>query len=240
MVPPSAPLFAFEHVWVGGEGAWRVHDVVAEVPAGGVTAVIGPSGSGKSTLLRCCNRLEVPARGTVRFRDDDLSALEPLALRRRVGMVFQRPTPFGGTVRDNLHVASPHAPDDDLAAALARAGLPASFLDRAATELSGGEAQRLCLARTLLTGPEVLLMDEPTSALDPVARQALEQLGRDLADQGVPIVWVSHDFSQVRRIADRVLVMIGGTVAHTGPPACLADGAPDAVRAFLAEAGSAE
>lgn len=240
MTPPAAPLFAFEQVWVGSDGAWRVREVDAELPGEGVTAIVGPSGSGKSTLLRCCNRLEVPACGTVRFRGDDVLRLEPLALRRRVGMVFQRPTPFAGTVRENLRVAAPQAGDDVLAAVLARSDLTPAFLDRPATELSGGEAQRACLARTLLTGPEVLLMDEPTSALDPVARQALERLARDLADDGVPVVWVSHDFSQVRRVADRVLVMLDGSVAHSGLPGCLADGAPAAVRAFLEGAGHAD
>jgi len=105
------PLLTFEHVWVGRDDAWRLRDVVAEVPDTGITALVGPSGSGKSTLLRLCNRLEVPTQGRVLLRSDDIAALDPLPLRRRVGMVFQRPTPFPGTVRENLQVAAPEVTD---------------------------------------------------------------------------------------------------------------------------------
>jgi putative ABC transport system ATP-binding protein len=198
-----------------------------------VTVVIGPSGAGKSTLLRTCNRLEAPSSGCVRFRGDDVGALDPLQLRRRVGMVFQKPTPFPGPVLDNLRVAAPALTEEEAVAALARARLPREFLDRSATELSGGEAQRVCLARTLVTDPEVLLMDEPTSALDVQARAALEQLGRALPDLGVPVVWVTHDLEQMRRIADAVVVLVGGRVAYTGAAGDLEREAPDEVLRFL-------
>ncbi len=197
-----------------------------------MTVVAGPSGAGKSTLLRLCNRLEVPTSGRICFRGDDVAGLDPRHLRRRVGMVFQRPTPFAGTVRDNLHVAEPELTDAAAADALERAELERSFLDRPAHELSGGEAQRLCLARTLVTRPEVLLMDEPTSALDPQATGALERLGRRFADTGVPVLWVTHDLAQMRRLADRVLVLVDGRIAHDGALATLDDASP-AVRSFL-------
>ena len=146
------------------------------------------------------------------FRGEDVAGVDPLALRRRVGMVFQRPTLFGGTVRDNLLVAAPGASDDALRAALERCALPSSFLDRTGDDLSGGEAQRACLARTLITGPEVLLMDEPTSSLDHEAALALERLACDEAAAGVPVLWVTHDRAQVARIADHVLTMERGRV----------------------------
>ena len=123
--------------------------VVLDVPSlavadGGVTVVAGPSGAGKSTLLRLCNRLEVPTAGTVRFRGADVADLDPLAHRRRVGMVFQRPATFPGTVRDNLRVAcgALDANEPFFAEALEHAGLGVGFLDRRADDLSGGEAQR--------------------------------------------------------------------------------------------------
>jgi putative ABC transport system ATP-binding protein len=237
----APPLFRFDDVWVSGFGdEWRLREVVAEIPDDGITALVGPSGAGKSTLLRLCNRLEVPARGRVLLRDDDVAAADPLRLRRRVGMVFQRPTPFPGTVRENLQVAAPAVTDDAAAAALEAAELPRSFLDRIATELSGGEAQRVCLARTLLTEPEVLLMDEATSSLDPASRHALERLALALSNRGVRVLWVTHDFAQVRRVADHVLVVLDHRVAHTGPIQGLAEGAPDDVHAFLAEASDDE
>ncbi len=208
------PLFTFEQVVVVVEGARILDGVDAAVPASGVTCLVGASGSGKSTLLRLCNRLEVATSGVVRFQGDDVLTLDPLEHRRRVGMVFQRPTPFPGTVRDNLLVAEPGASDDVLAAALERAALDPAFLDRVADDLSGGEAQRMCLARTLVTEPEVLLMDEPTSALDGDATRVLEEraCGIACADRPVPVLWVTHDLAQVERIADACLRVDHGRV----------------------------
>ena len=128
-------------------------------------------------------------------------------------MVFQRPTPFPGSVRDNFLVADPAAADDEMRRVLDAVHLPVSFLDREADSLSGGEQQRASLARTLITRPEVLLMDEPTSALDPSATRALEELGRELAGAGMPVIWVTHDLEQAHRIADRRIVLAAGRVA---------------------------
>jgi putative ABC transport system ATP-binding protein len=210
----GAPLFRFEDVVVEVGGARILDGVQATVPDGGVTCLVGRSGSGKSTMLRLCNRLEVATSGVVRFRDDDVLALEPLAHRRRVGMVFQRPTPFPGTVRDNLLVACPEADEALFVEVLERAALPAAFLDRVADDLSGGEQQRMCFARTLVTQPEVLLMDEPTSALDDDATRVLEDLARALAcsDLAVPVLWVTHDRAQVDRIAEHRIVVDEGRV----------------------------
>ncbi len=219
---------------VAGAVRPRLEDATGEVPAGGVTVMVGPSGSGKSTLLRCCNRLEVPVRGEVRYRGVDVEALDPLELRRRVGMVFQRPTPFAGTVLENLQVAEPTLDEATGASELQRVGLEASMLRRDARELSGGEAQRVCLARTLATRPEVVLMDEVTSSVDPAARFALEDLAGALARSLVPVVWVTHDLEQMRRLADHVVVVIGGRIVHAGAPGRLGADAPDAAQRFLA------
>ena len=220
MTPPSGaspPLFRFDGVSVVFDTTRALDAITLDVPDDGITAIVGPSGSGKSTLLRLCNRLEVPTSGTISFRGADLEKLDPLILRRRVGMVFQRPTPFGGTVRDNLRVAASDADDGICATALGRAGLDRAFLDRPAADLSGGEAQRACIARTLVTDPEALLMDEPTSALDEDNRLALERVARELADGGVPLIWVTHDLDQMRRIADRVVELDDGRLVAHGP-----------------------
>jgi putative ABC transport system ATP-binding protein len=207
------PLFDLRGVSLAIAGATVLDGVTLAIRDRGITVVAGPSGAGKSMLLRLLNRLEVPTEGEIRFRGRPTAGLDPLVLRRQVGMVFQRPAPFPGTVRDNLLVADPGAPDDVLAAALADAGLDKSFLDRTADDLSGGESQRMCLARTLVTQPEALLMDEPTSALDPDAVRRLERTARRLADGGRPLVWVTHDLAQCRRLADEVVVLIAGRVA---------------------------
>ena len=125
-------------------------------------------------------------------------------------MISQRPIPFPGSVRSNLAVADAAASDSVFVAVLRRVGLDPSMLERVADDLSGGEAQRMCIARTLLTKPEVILMDEPTSSLDPENRIGIEDLARELAHEGIGVVWVSHDLSQVQRIADRVEVLIDG------------------------------
>jgi putative ABC transport system ATP-binding protein len=221
-------------VRVGGTDRPRLDEATGTVPDGGVTVLAGPSGAGKSTLLRCCNRLVHPDAGRVELRGQDVAALDPLTLRRRVGMVFQRPTPFPGSVLENLRVADPGLAADGANAALAAVGLDAGLASRPAAELSAGEAQRVCLARTLVTDPEVVLLDEVTSSVDPAARLGLEALARGLADRGVPVVWVTHDLEQLRRLADHVLILVGGRVAFDGPPARLdAEGSP-AVRRFLA------
>lgn len=208
-------LFRFEHVGLTDGGATVLDDVDVAVRADGITVVSGPSGAGKSTLLRMCNRLVVPTSGRVLLRGRPLDELDPVALRRQVGMVFQRPTVFDGTCHDNLRAAC--ARNEPLAAstaeaALARVGLDPELLDRDAKVLSGGEAQRLCLARTLTTGCEVLLADEPTSALDHEATGVLEELARELADGGMPVLWVTHDRAQADRLADHRLTVEEGRV----------------------------
>ena len=213
----TAPAtFELRDVVAGPQDAPILRGVSVDVPCRGVTAVAGPSGSGKSTLLRLLNRLDDPLSGTISWEGRSIVEWEPGALRRRVAMVFQRPPLFGGSVLDNLRIADPSITRDGAVAALDRVGLEGELLDRAATDLSGGEAQRMCIARALLTEPAVLLADEPTAALDGAARRTIERLGCDIAAAGVPIVWVTHDVDQLRRVADHVLVLIDGGVAAFG------------------------
>jgi putative ABC transport system ATP-binding protein len=202
--------FGFERVTVVRAGRRVLDEVTASVPATGITVVSGPSGAGKTTLLRLCNRLEIPDAGTVAYRGQPLDELDPLVLRRQVGMVFQRPTPFPGSVADNLAVAHPDATTDQLSTALQRVALDPGLLDQEARTLSGGELQRMCLARTLVTQPETLLLDEPTSALDDQPRQVFENTARALAAQGITIIWVTHDGAQARRVANRTYQLRDG------------------------------
>lgn len=215
------PVFDFEDVVVEREGARALDGFCATIPGDGVTAVVGPSGAGKSTLLRLCNRLEVPTSGRVLFGGKDVAMIDPLWLRRQVGICFQRPTPFPGTVADNLRVAEPDASAARMADTLARVALAGSdsrsWLDRDATALSGGEAQRMCLARTLLARPQVLLLDEPTSAVDAEAAAVIEGAVRELAGDGIPALWVTHDPAQVERVADRVLRLKQGRCLGLAP-----------------------
>ncbi|MEM9133440.1 MAG: ATP-binding cassette domain-containing protein [Actinomycetota bacterium] len=200
------------------------------IEATGFTVIAGPSGAGKSSLLRLLNRLDVPSSGTVTWRGDDLSTLDVCAHRREVGYVAQHPVLFEGTAADNLAVADPSLSPDGRRALLARVGL-GDIADQEARTLSGGEAQRLCLARTLATGPKVILADEPTASLDAEATRLIEQLAVDLARRdAVAWIWVSHDPAQIGRLADTVVVMADGTVEATGTIADLATHTDPTVR----------
>ncbi|OBJ23695.1 glycine/betaine ABC transporter [Mycobacterium colombiense] len=212
-------VFEFVDVVVDRQGVRALDGLTAAIPGHGVTAVFGPSGSGKSTLLRLCNRLELPTSGRASFYGSDIAGLDPLWLRRRVGMCFQRPTPFPGTVADNLRTADPDASDARMRETLDRVALTGSWLDRDVAALSGGEAQRVCLARTLMAQPQVLLLDEPTSAVDTEAAEVIERAVRELAADGTPALWVTHSSAQLERAADRVLRLESGRSQGLGPVA---------------------
>ncbi len=186
--------------------------VDALVPDGEVTAVVGPSGAGKSTLLRTINRLIEPSSGEVYLDGEPTGSLDPLELRRRVGMVFQIPALFGPSVREAvLYGARLAGRDADPERLLEVVGLDPSMSGRAPETLSVGQQQRVSVARALALEPEALLLDEPTSALDEAARRKIEDLVGDLnARLGLTMVFVSHDLSQVGRVADRVVLLVEG------------------------------
>lgn len=205
-----AAAFEFEHVTVV-HGDRRILDRLdARIPAAGITVITGPSGAGKTTLLRLCNRLDIPESGIIRYHGQRLDDLDPLVLRRQAGMVFQRPVPFPGSVAGNLAEARPGISTEAMARVLERVALDPALLDQQARTLSGGELQRMCLARTLVTGPETLLLDEPTSALDEQSKLVFEQTAKNLAAGGTTIIWVTHDDAQASRIADRVCQLRDG------------------------------
>jgi putative ABC transport system ATP-binding protein len=232
---PALPLFRLEAATVAPAG--RLGPVTLDLPGPGPAVLAGPSGSGKSTLLRLLDRLEAPASGTVALRGRDLATLDPCTLRRRVAMVFQRPVPLPGTAADNLRVADPELDDHGVATALERVGLAAAVAGRPARDLSGGEQQRLCLARSLATAPEVVLFDEPTSSLDPANATRIEDLALGLAAAGTAVVWVTHDLDQLRRLARHLVVVIDGAVAQAGPADHVLAHPTEAVARFLAGAG---
>lgn len=209
------PSFELRDV-VAGPAEQPIISLSIDIPCDGITAVVGPSGSGKSTLLRLLNRLDDPAAGSVSFRGRDLVDWNPAELRRKVGMVFQRAPLFEGTVFDNFTVADPSVTTERAGHVLEHVGLDPDLLERPADRLSGGEAQRMCVARALLTSPEVLLADEPTAALDGSARTKVEDLAIEIARDGVPIVWITHDTAQLHRLANHAIVIANGGLAAFG------------------------
>lgn len=212
-------VLVLEDVCVVRSGSTVLADISVVLAAGRCTAVAGPSGAGKSTLLRLLDRLLEPTTGRVLFHGRPLPSYDVLELRRRVGLVQQAPVLLGADVLADLRVGRPELTPHEAAALLVRAGLEGLPMDRETSSLSGGEAQRLCLARALAVGPEVLLLDEPTSALDAVAAQSVERVVRSLVADGLTAVLVSHDLRQARRLADDVVVLRDGRVVESGAAA---------------------
>lgn len=191
-----------------------VDDVSVEVRPGEVLAIVGPSGSGKSSLLRLLNRLDEPTSGTVFFQNIDYREIRPRELRRKVGMVTQRPFLFPGTVYENVSFG-PRQRGEEFSPSqaeelLTRVGL-GGYAARDVTNLSGGEAQRVSLARALANSPIVLLLDEPTSALDEEAKAEVESLIRDIIrETHLTCIVVTHDTAQAARMATRLMTLQGG------------------------------
>ena len=213
-----------------------VRDVSLSFPENEVTAIIGPSGCGKSTLLRCLNRMHetVPlarVEGAVLFHGRNIYApgVDPIALRRHVGMVFQRPTPFPTmSIRDNVAAGlrvqlgerlDRRQVDEVVERALRQAALWDEVKDRlkaSATGISGGQQQRLCIARALATSPHVLLLDEPTASLDPLSTQKVEELVYTLRSS-MTVIIVTHNMQQAARVSDRTVFMLSGELVEAAP-----------------------
>ena len=218
--PRLGPIsMRFEDVSVTFHGRTAIRDVAFDVPKNKVTSLIGPSGSGKTTLLRAINRLHdltkgAVVSGSIRLGDTDIykGGIPATLLRTRVGMVFQRPNPFPTmSIYDNVvsglrfnGIRKKSVLEEAAESALIAAALWDSVSNRLkahASTLSGGEQQRLCIARALAVEPEVLLMDEPTSSLDPISMRLIEELVGELKSR-VTIVIVTHNMQQAARVSD--------------------------------------
>jgi ABC-type iron transport system FetAB ATPase subunit len=205
----AVPRIETQGLAVARGGRTVLQGIDLRVHAGEVTALVGPSGAGKTSLLRSLVRLDEPAGGRVLVDGRDATELEPCELRRRVGLVAQAPVMLPGDVRANLAYGLEAPQAAALEDALAATGLGASFMDRDARALSGGEAARVAVARALTRHPGALLLDEPTAALDREAAAPVEALVRELATRGLAIVIVTHDEAQAERVADARLEVVG-------------------------------
>jgi len=199
-----------------------VNDISLSVFRGELLGVVGPSGSGKSSFLRLLNRLDEPTSGTVFLEGEDYHRIPPRVLRQRVGMVTQRPFLFPGVIASNVRFGPMQQgkilPDHEVADVLERVGLP-GFASRNVANLSGGEQQRVSLARALSNRPEALLLDEPTSALDERAKEEIEELIVKLVrETSLTAVLVTHDREQARRLCPRVALIEAGRLVQMGPP----------------------
>lgn len=219
-----------------GQRVTILNDVSASIKSGEVFTVLGPSGSGKSTLLRLINRLDDPSSGRILLDGTDTREMSVFDLRRRAGMVFQSSAVFDGTVDMNIQYgARLSGKIVDTNQLLDKVGLHRDFSQRTASSLSGGEQQRVSIARALATGPEVLLMDEPTSSLDPAARTQIETLALELNRRdGLTIIFVTHDMDQARRVGTRTMLLVGGCkIEEADTEEFFADPKEDISRRFI-------
>ena len=220
---PDAVVLRTEHLGRRVGEQWIVNDVSLSVNRGELLGLVGVSGSGKSSLLRLLNRLDEPTSGTVFLEGQDYRGIPPRTLRQRLGMVTQRPFLFPGDIASNLRFGPTQRDatltDAEIAELLQHVGLP-DFAARNVANLSGGEQQRVSLARSLANRPEIMLLDEPTSALDQQAKTGIEELVRNLVDEDrFTMVLVTHDRDQARRICDRVGLIEAGRLVQLGTPA---------------------
>ena len=215
------PILRTENLSYRVDDQYIVHDVSVQVRRGEFFAVVGPSGAGKSSFLRLLNRLDEPTGGTVYLEGQDYRDLPPRELRRRVGMVMQSAYLFPGTVASNIRFGPQRrgedVPEETIAGLLESVNLP-GYEDRDVSNLSGGEAQRVSLARTLANSPEILLLDEPTSALDEAAQRDVEELICSIVcDQKLTGLIVTHNMDQAARMVDHALVLEKGRLVRVGP-----------------------
>ena len=207
-----------------------LHQVSLDFIRHNVTALIGPSGCGKSTLLRCLNRMNdlIPktrAVGDVFFHDQNIYAadVDPVEIRRRVGMVFQKPNPFPKTIYENIAWGARingYKGDQEalVETSLKRCALWDEVKDKLkqnALSLSGGQQQRLCIARAIAIEPDVVLMDEPTSALDPISTAKIEDLITELKER-YTIIIVTHNLQQAGRVSNRTAFFLNGRIIEAG------------------------
>jgi phosphate transport system ATP-binding protein len=214
-------VFDIERLSVSYAGVRAVADIDLDVFRNRITALIGPSGCGKSTLIRCFNRMNdlIPSAhvdGRVLYHGQDLygSDVDPVEVRKRIGMVFQKPNPFPKSIRDNVafgpRVLGLKDVDERVERALQRSALwdeVKDRLDENAFGMSGGQQQRLCIARALAVDPDVILMDEPCSALDPISTGKIEDLMLELK-KDYSIVIVTHNMQQAARVSDMTAFLI--------------------------------
>lgn len=204
-----------------------LRDIDLDVHKGEVVVVLGPSGSGKSTMLRCINRLEHPTSGSIVVEGVDVCAkgVDLNKVRTHLGMVFQQFNLFPHlTVKENIKLApvklkimSDEEADKRALELLARVGLP-DKADSYPAQLSGGQQQRIAIARALAMNPDVMLFDEPTSALDPEMVGEVLEIMKELADDGMTMVVVTHEMGFAREVATRVLFMDGGNIVEQNEP----------------------
>lgn len=238
MTTSDKAALELKHVTYSDDSKAIINDISGIFPEGKITTLVGPSGAGKTTLFRLCNGLISPDSGEIRVAGKDISSYEPTELRRTVGLALQSATMLRGTVFKNLELPltlqGEKLPEADAAKLLEDVGLEAEFLQRNVRDLSGGQRQKVSIARTLVNKPKILLLDEITSSLDRVSKQEVEELITAINRRSqVTIVWITHNLEQALSIGEYTWVMIGGMLMESGESSLLHHPRNESVRRFV-------
>jgi putative ABC transport system ATP-binding protein len=204
---------------------------------GKITTLVGPSGAGKTTLLKMCNGLISPTSGEIIIHDQPITSYEPTSLRKNVGIVLQSAPIIRGTVYDNLalpfKLQNKKFTEDDAVSSLEAVGLNRNFLHRQASDLSGGQRQKLSIARTLINRPQILLLDEITSALDPTSVYEIEQLILTINEKyNATIIWITHNIDQAKRLGHFTWIMMEGQLLESGESSILSNSSNELIHQF--------
>lgn len=211
----------FQNVWYETGKHTILKNISGAFTKGAITTIVGPSGSGKTTLLKMCNGLLSPTKGEIFVQNKPIETFEPTALRKTVGICLQSAPIICGTVYDNLTLPrtlqKKRLSIEEAKKLLVDVGLDESFLHNKAEDLSGGQRQKMSIARTLVNRPNILLLDEITSALDPVSAIEIEQLIQLINKKyNVTVIWITHNIEQAKKVGDYTWFLKDGKLVESG------------------------
>ncbi|PAV28280.1 phosphate ABC transporter ATP-binding protein [Virgibacillus profundi] len=238
MNTPNDTAIEFKNVSYSDGELQIIKDVTGTFPKGKITTLVGPSGAGKTTLFRLCNRLISPEAGEILVNGENIVSYEPTELRRMAGLALQSATMLSGSVYKNLSMPltlqSGDLPEANAKDLLKDVGLEADYLHRNVKDLSGGQRQKVSIARTLVNKPNILLLDEITSSLDRVSQEEIETLIKKINDNyQVTIIWITHNLQQALSIGDYIWVMMDGKLMESGESSLLNNPQNNHVKLFV-------
>lgn len=238
MNDPHEIAISFDNVCYQIDNLSILKNITGNFYKGKITTLVGPSGAGKTTLLKMCNGLISPTSGSIMIENKPIESYEPTALRRHVGMALQSAPVIRGTVFENLSLPltlqNQILTKEDAIFYLEVVGLDGSFLLKQATELSGGQRQKVSIARTLVNRSNILLLDEITSALDPTSVCEIEELILKINEKyNVTMIWITHNIEQAQKVGDFTWVMMDGKLIESGESSLLTDSSNVHIQQFV-------
>lgn len=238
MAADYKPVVHFRNVYYSVSNQPILKDITGSFPEGKITTLVGPSGAGKTTLLKLCNGLLSPDSGDILINGKNIDSYEPVQLRRHVGIALQSAPMISGSVLKNLalpmELQGKQLMEEEAKELLGNVGLHETLLHRNIKDLSGGQRQKVSIARTLVNRPRVILLDEITSSLDLASQKEIENLIVKINQKfSTTIIWITHNLEQAMTIGEYTWVMMDGKVVETGESSLLNSPENEKVRRFV-------